>query len=123
MCNLPVRHSQNSQAQRFHHRVKHMKTFSLFFDDNLLQYIVDQTNAYAQKKLAAMQVKIFKIMYNVTCMFKHTSLNAVDITSVPLPELEVHHQGRDEGVSGCDSEHGDYSAERSEGLLVYILHH
>ena len=32
--------------------------FSLFFDDNLLQYIVDQTNAYAQKKLAAMQVEI-----------------------------------------------------------------
>ena len=30
--------------------------FSLFFDDNLLQYIVDQTNTYAQKKLAAMQV-------------------------------------------------------------------
>ena len=57
------------------------------------------------------------------CMFKHTSLNATDITSVPLPELEACHQGRDEGVSGCDSEHGDCSDERSEGLLVYALHH
>ena len=36
-------------------------------------------------------------MYNVMCMFKHTSLNAADITSVPLPELEARHQGRDEG--------------------------
>ena len=63
MCNLPVRHSQNSQAQRFHHRVKHLKTVSPFFDDHLLQYIVDQTNAYAQKKLAAMQVEIFIILY------------------------------------------------------------
>ena len=31
--------------------------FSLFFDDNLLQYIVQQTNTYAQKKIAAMQVE------------------------------------------------------------------
>ena len=31
--------------------------FYLFFDDNLLQYIVDQTNTYAQKKLAAIQVE------------------------------------------------------------------
>ena len=37
--------------------------FSLF-DDNLLQYIVDQTNAYAQKKLAAMQVEI---IHNTLC--------------------------------------------------------
>ena len=32
--------------------------FSLFFDDNLIQYIVDQTNTYARKKIAGMQVDI-----------------------------------------------------------------
>ena len=41
--------------------------FSLFFDDNLLQYIVDQTNAYARKKLAAMQVVRIIIHFVHTC--------------------------------------------------------
>jgi hypothetical protein len=65
--------------------------FSLFFDDNLLQYIVDQTNTYAQKKLAAMQVKIIVIHFCV--MSKPTSLNVVDITPISIPELETRHQG------------------------------
>ena len=34
--------------------------FSLFFNDNLLQHIVNQTNIYAQKKIAAMQVETFQ---------------------------------------------------------------
>ena len=36
--------------------------FTLFFFFHLLQYMVDQTNAYTQKKLAAMQVEIFIII-------------------------------------------------------------
>lgn len=56
-------------------------------------------------------------------MPKPTSSNVVDITSIPIPELEARHQGRDEGVPGCDPEHGDYSATRPEGLLVNTPHH
>ena len=41
--------------------------FSLFFDDNLLQYIVDQTNAYAEKKIAGMQVEFSTNHYD-TCI-------------------------------------------------------
>ena len=41
--------------------------FSLFFDDNLLQYIVDQMNVYARKKLATMQVERSIIHFVHTC--------------------------------------------------------
>lgn len=33
-----------------------MDYFSLFFSDNLLQYITEQTNLYARKRIVAMQV-------------------------------------------------------------------
>ena len=42
--------------------------FSLFFDDNLLQYIVNETNTHAQKKLAAMQVEIIHVVHELDAL-------------------------------------------------------
>ena len=53
---------------------------SLFFDDNLLQYIADQTNTYAQKKLAAMQVEMIIIH----------ELDALHVKTYPIECCKYH---------------------------------
>ena len=44
------------------------------------------------------------------------------MTLESILKQETRQQGGDEGVSGCDPEHGDHLATRSEGLLVNTPH-
>ena len=59
----------------------------------MLRYLVEKTNAYAEKKLSTM--------------------------TLTLQELETCDSGRDEGVHCHNPEHGDSAADKPEGLLEH----
>ena len=58
MCNLPVAPFTEQARPKVPPCETLEDCFSLFFDDNLILYIVNQTNTYGQKKIAGMQVDI-----------------------------------------------------------------
>ena len=71
--------------------------FALFFDDSLLDYILDCTNEHAQKKIAAKELTD-RALYR----------NWRPVTREEMKGL----------ISGHYLEHGDNPAQRPEGLLV-----